>query len=163
MTGPTAASAVCSTADRDPLGPRAGFQRRHAIADPVPMGTPTTRRLSPSSLNRFLGCEHRTYLDLLDERGLLAGERLDPRNTLLAERGERHEQAFLEQLRAAGRDVVVLDRDRDPAVPAALTEEAMRAGREVVYQACFLDAGWVGYEDFLMRLDEPSDLGGWSY
>ncbi|HSD76104.1 MAG TPA: TM0106 family RecB-like putative nuclease, partial [Solirubrobacteraceae bacterium] len=127
------------------------------------MATPTTRRLSPSSLNRFLGCEHRTYLDLLDERGLLDAERLDPRNTLLAARGERHEQAFLEQLRAAGRDVVVLDRDRDPAVPAALTEDAMRAGREVVYQACFLDAGWVGYADFLMRVDEPSDLGPWSY
>ena len=32
-------------------------------------GVMTPRLLSPTQLNNFLGCEHRTYLDLLAERG----------------------------------------------------------------------------------------------
>ena len=39
----------------------------------------------------------------------------------------------------------------------------MREGREVIHQGCFLHDGWVGYPDFLIRIDEPSDLGAWSY
>ena len=40
---------------------------------------------------------------------------------------------------------------------------AMRGGREVIHQGCFVRDGWVGYPDFLIRVDEPSDLGAWSY
>src|SRR5436305_515256 len=47
------------------------------------------RLLSPSRLNDFLGCEHRTYLDLLHERGEIADEeRLQPDAELLLERRE---------------------------------------------------------------------------
>ena len=35
----------------------------------------------------------------------------------------------------------------------------MREGREVLHQGCFVRDGWVGYPDFLIRVDEPSDLG----
>src|SRR5205823_1317645 len=43
------------------------------------------------------------------------------------------------------------------------TEEAMRAGVDVVYQAVLVGDGWRGVADFLMRVDMPSDLGAWSY
>ncbi len=39
----------------------------------------------------------------------------------------------------------------------------MRAGAEVIYQATFARDGWRGRADFLIRVDEPSDLGAWSY
>ncbi len=39
----------------------------------------------------------------------------------------------------------------------------MRAGAEVIYQATFARDGWRGRADFLVRVDEPSDLGAWSY
>ena len=39
--------------------------------------------LSPSALNRFLGCEHRTYLDILHRRGELDAEPRPPRMELL--------------------------------------------------------------------------------
>ena len=45
----------------------------------------------------------------------------------------------------------------------AATVEAMRAGAEVIYQATFSRDGWRGRADFLIRVDEPSDLGAWSY
>ena len=39
----------------------------------------------------------------------------------------------------------------------------MRDGAEVIYQATFSRDGWRGRADFLVRVDEPSDLGAWSY
>ena len=39
----------------------------------------------------------------------------------------------------------------------------MRRGVDVIYQATFFDGHWVGLADFLLRVDEPSDLGPWRY
>ena len=39
----------------------------------------------------------------------------------------------------------------------------MRDGAEIVYQAVFVEAPWRGVADFLVRVDRPSSLGGWSY
>jgi len=121
--------------------------------------------LSPSALNRFLGCEHRTYLDLLERRGELDAERRPPKMQLLFERGDRHEAQVVDGLRADGRDVVALDDpDADVETRAARTIAAMREGREVLHQGCFVRDGWVGYPDFLVRVDDtPSALGPWSY
>jgi uncharacterized protein len=128
------------------------------------MVTPPSPELSPSALNRFLDCEHRTYLDALERRGELDAERRPPNMQLLFERGERHEDQVLDGLISEGRDVVSLvDEDADRATLAKRTLAAMRDGREILHQACFLRDGWVGFPDFLVRIDEPSDLGPWSY
>jgi uncharacterized protein len=123
----------------------------------------SSRLLSPSSLNRFLGCEHRTYLDLLDDRGELGVERLEPSATLLLERGERHEQAILDRLRDEGRTVVAISRKGTLDDRAAATQEALLAGPDVIHQACLTADGWVGYADFLLKVPAPSDLGEYSY
>jgi hypothetical protein len=39
----------------------------------------------------------------------------------------------------------------------------MRDGYDVIHQGCFLSDESVGYPDFLIKIDEPSDLGTWSY
>src|SRR3954454_6903599 len=65
--------------------------------------------LSPSALNRFLACEHRTYLDIRERRGELKGLRLAPDMSLLFERGDRHEDAVVTELMADGRDLVALE------------------------------------------------------
>jgi uncharacterized protein len=120
--------------------------------------------LSPSALNRFLACEHRTYLDIRERRGELKGLRLPPDMSLLFERGDRHEDAVVAQLVAAGHDVVALeDAHQSPDERAQRTIAAMRAGRGILHQGCFARDGWLGFPDFLMRIDEPSDLGPWSY
>ncbi len=128
------------------------------------MATQALPELSPSALNRFLACEHRTYLDLLERRGEPVAERRPPAMELLFERGRRHEDAVVAGLRADGRDVVSLeDEHADRPTRAARTLAAMREGREVIHQACFLRDGWVGFPDFLVRIDEASDLGPWAY
>jgi uncharacterized protein len=85
---------------------------------------------------------------------------------LIAQKGDLHEARYLDHLRAEGRQVVEIELPRgDGAFEAAhaATVAAMRDGAEIVYQATFARDGWRGRSDFLVRVDEPSDLGGWSY
>jgi predicted RecB family nuclease len=121
-------------------------------------------KLSPSALNRFLACEYRTYLDMLDRRGELDAKRQPPQMQLLVARGETFEEDVLGRMIAEGLRVISLE---DPAVSreerAERTVAAMRDGYDVIHQGCFVNDGWVGYPDFLIKVDELSDLGGWSY
>ena len=118
-------------------------------------------QLSPSDLNSFLACEHRTALDLARAQGEILLERAPrPDAELIAERGREHEAGYRRRLEAEGRDVAWIERG-DGAVQA--TREAMREGRDVIYQAAFRAGNWSGYADFLLKVGEPSDLGAWSY
>src|SRR3954470_6414385 len=132
---------------------------------------------SPSDLNHFVECEHLTTLDLLAIDGQGVAKVTDPQAEIIRAKGFEHEQAWLQHLRAEGKAVVEIagsggdvDWERD----AARTEAAMRAGAEVIYQGVFVDAHatpdghtaparWRGIADFLIRVDTPSALGGWSY
>src|SRR5205823_7517720 len=71
--------------------------------------TPDRPALSPSALNRFLACEHRTYLDIRERRGELKGLRLPPDMSLLFERGDRHEDAVVAGFVGEGLDLVALE------------------------------------------------------
>ncbi|MGN6523832.1 MAG: TM0106 family RecB-like putative nuclease, partial [Actinomycetes bacterium] len=71
---------------------------------------------------------------------------------------------YLDRLRSEGRhveDIAALGLKGGAA--EAATVDAMRRGVDVVYQATFFDGHWVGLADFLLRVDEPSDLGPWRY
>ncbi|HJP88198.1 MAG TPA: TM0106 family RecB-like putative nuclease [Candidatus Limnocylindrales bacterium] len=121
----------------------------------------------------FLACSHRFAL----ERAALAGLvkkpiRNDPTIETVAKRGHAHEQRYLADLKAAGKAVVEVpgpeDDDERPRgerlrAQAAATEAAMRSGADVIYQATFFDGTWLGFADFLLRVETPSDLGAWSY
>ena len=119
----------------------------------------------------FLACTHRLAL----ERAALAGLvekpiRDDPAIDLIAKRGLAHEQRYLADLRASGRELVEIARDGSGAsageelrAAAADTKAAMRGGADVIYQATFFDGRWRGHADFLLRVEAPSGLGGWSY
>jgi uncharacterized protein len=124
----------------------------------------STARRSPSALNRFLACEYRTYLDLLERRGEAPDQRRPPEMQLLLDRGERFERELVERLENEGRQVVSLDTRRaSRADRVEGTLSAMRSGVDVIHQGCVMNEDWVGYPDFLMRIDDPSDLGDWSY
>jgi uncharacterized protein len=112
-------------------------------------------QLSPSDLNHFLACEHRTWLDLRRAHGEIELHRAPrPDAELIAQRGREHELAHLARLRAEGRTVVEAPED---------TAAAMRAGVDVIYQATLQRDDWTGQADFLVRVEEPSALGAWSY
>ena len=128
---------------------------------------------SATDLSRHLSCDHLTSLRRAVALGTIESPPPydDPRADVLKQRGLEHEQRLLEQFTASGLTVEAVTAaaapfsERDPAAAAARTKEAMRRGVDVIYQGRLQDeAGhWSGYPDFLLRVDRPSRLGGWSY
>jgi predicted RecB family nuclease len=120
--------------------------------------------LTPSDLTAYLACPHLTTLSLAVAEG--TGKRPFTREelaTLIAEKGDLHEQRYLEFLKEQGLDVVEIDETTSFEVAHDATVAAMRAGADIIYQATFSRDGWRGRSDFLVRTDAPSDLGAWSY
>jgi predicted RecB family nuclease len=121
--------------------------------------------VSPTDLTKFLACEHLTALDLEVAGGLRKkpNQSTDELLQLLSTKGIEHEKRYLESLRQSRAVVEIPDEEFSTAERAAQTENAIRAGADVIYQAAFLYDGRIGYADFLLRTDRPSDLGAWSY
>jgi predicted RecB family nuclease len=126
--------------------------------------------VSATDLVGFLECGHLTTLELgrMDGRWERPHQRTDPEVVLLQERGDAHEKAFLERLRAEGRTIEEIDKSdlRTPdelRAAEAQTMAAMARGVDVIYQATFFDGRWRGHADFLLRVEGPSDLGDWHY
>jgi uncharacterized protein len=119
---------------------------------------------SATEIADFLACHHLTTL----ERSAAAGEIskpsfADPSVDLLRTLGIRHEQAYLADLHARGLEVVEIPTEAAWNEAADRTVEAVRQGAEAVYQAAFLNGVWGGRADFLLKINEPSALGDWSY
>ena len=124
--------------------------------------------LSASDLNNFLACPHLTTLDLAYACGELeAKPERGADAELLARKGDEFELRYLELLKAEGRQVAEIPEGNGSRAAlldaVARTEEALRSGAEVVYQATFFRDGLRGHADFLFRVDRPSDLGNFSY
>jgi len=127
------------------------------------------RTYSATDLVNFLACPHLTSLQV----GQLAGrvgptpERIASTAGLAAKKGDEHEAAYLEKLRGEHADgLVEIDAPADDdgvALAIAATREAMEAGAPFIYQATLTNEDWLGYADFLRRVDDSSDLGEWSY
>ncbi|HSM39011.1 MAG TPA: TM0106 family RecB-like putative nuclease [Candidatus Limnocylindrales bacterium] len=130
---------------------------------------------SATDLVGYLACEHLTALERAALAGLTARpHRDDPELDVLRRRGEKHEWRYLAQLEDEGRTVVRIERDDDAERgdrirrQADETVAAMRAGADVIYQATFFDGQWLGYADFLLRVeatgaDDASVWGPWHY
>src|SRR6185295_4115101 len=120
--------------------------------------------LSPSDLNDYVECEHRTTLARQVALGELAKPHVsDEGAKLLADKGILHELDFLRRLHDQGRDVaeITMDPAWDFAAAAARTVDAMREGVDVIAQATFVDGQWRGRADFLLKTPKPSKLGPW--
>ncbi|MBA2265958.1 MAG: TM0106 family RecB-like putative nuclease, partial [Chloroflexi bacterium] len=128
---------------------------------------------SATDLVGYLACEHLTAL----ERAALAGlvkrpVRADPELDVIRERGFQHEARYLADLTADGRAVVEIarkdDEERGERIrrQADETIAAMTSGADVIFQATFFDGRWLGYADFLLRVESaerPSVWGPYHY
>lgn len=123
----------------------------------------TTIELSASDLSQFLGCRHRTALDLAVAQGLRSAPSwVDPSLVVLQQRGLDHERRQLDGLRAEGLEVVDLSEiSVDEVVERSV--EAMRTGADVIVQPALRDGRWFGRPDILRRVASPSALWAWSY
>ena len=114
-------------------------------------------RLSASDVANFVACGHLTRLDLLYAQG-----RIQPPHVFdlgfqdLVARGEVHEAAVLQRLRAAGWHVAEIPEGPEPDAARA-TLAAIRGGADVVYQGVLLadqspdGPALLGRPDFLIR------------
>src|SRR5262245_10653523 len=119
--------------------------------------------LSPSDLNDYVECEHRTTLSRHVATGKLVKPHVSDDGTkLLADKGMQHEADFLMRMHDEGRHVVEIPMENwDFDAAAARTVEAMRAGADVIFQATFVDGPWRGRADFLLKVKGDSRLGPW--
>lgn len=118
---------------------------------------------SASDLVAFLECHHRTTLDLLDLVTPLERAAPDEQVELIQDKGFAHEAGYLDALRAGGGRLVELSSAGSFAENLAATRSAMAEGADIVFQAALAHGSFMGYADFLRRIEAPSALGAWSY
>jgi uncharacterized protein len=119
--------------------------------------------LTATDLSHFLGCRHRTGLQMAVAFGTLQAPHFeDPLLQILFQRGDEHEHQYVEALRRQGLRIVELHRvERERLI--AETVAAMRAGADVIVQGGLGNQSWFGKPDILERVPVPSELGDWSY
>ncbi len=119
---------------------------------------------SPSAIADFLACQHLSVLNRAAKAGEIKKPYFpDPGVELLRKLGHAHEQRYFNQLIERGVEVFTVPDGLSWSDAAVKTVEAMRAGAPAIYQASVLSNEWYGRADFLLRVETPSELGGWSY
>src|SRR5438093_618787 len=129
---------------------------------------------SATVLVGYLDCEHRTTLERAGIAVLVdRPQRDDPELRVLQDRGVEHERHYLAYLQEQGRHVVDGRYPEDAWVgltrleriqrDAELTLQRMREGADVIYQGALFDGRWLGYADFLLRVEGASNLGDYHY
>lgn len=122
------------------------------------------RLFSASDLVNFAACEHLTYLDLVNLETPLPKAEDTEEMALIQGKGFEHEGRYFESLKRQHDRVLNLRADGlSDAEAFAQTRSGLADGADVLFQATFLDAPWVGHADFLVRVDTPSTLGEFSY
>ncbi len=120
--------------------------------------------LYATDLSNFLGCRHRTALDM----GFAFGKRKvvkyeDPLLDLLIRRGLEHERQFVDSLSAGAATVVDIPQTVHEDERVATTLQAMRQGADVIGQGGLRHGEWNGRPDVMRRVPTNSGLGTWSY
>jgi predicted RecB family nuclease len=121
-------------------------------------------RLSPTLAAAFLGCNASAAWTLEARRGLLeaAEPADDPQAAVVVRKGHEHEAACLAGLRQWCGDFVEIPsgalKVRFPA-----TVDAMKRGVPLIYQAALTAGSWLGYADFLIRVEDGCPRWAWSY
>ena len=117
---------------------------------------------SASDLSNHIHCKHLTNLNYdvvqgLKDKPISTNRVLD----VLRERGINFENSFLSDLETKGYVIIKISQD-DPEARQR-TIDAMSKGVDYIYQARLSNDKWQGWADFLIKVNQPSDLGGWSY
>ena len=81
---------------------------------------------------------------------------------LLFDAGLEHEKVLIRRLNDQGKTVAELRGKQDDCDYDA-TEAAMRSGADYIWQASLRNNEMRGSADLLERIEQPSNLGGWSY
>lgn len=117
-------------------------------------------KYSSQDLNKFIACKHNILLKI---KGLGHTELADAHEQLIQETGLHHEALYLKYLQKAGHQIVEIPNKGSWNERASLTTKAMKEGAEYIAQAVLLKGQWCGITDLLKRVEQPSELGAYSY
>ena len=107
---------------------------------------------SPQDLIGFINSEFACWMDryaLENPDGFTPDEETDEMLNALLQLGKDHERRFLDGLISQGADICQIE--NQGAFEATLA--AMRAGQAYIYQAALKYKSFLGYADFLVRVD----------
>ena len=122
------------------------------------------RLYSASDLVNFAACSHLTHLDLANLDAPLPKADETDEMVLIQGKGFEHERRYLDHLTQQHGTVTNLKTEgASDESSFRATQEALRRGDEILFQATFLSSPWVGHADFLTRVETPSILGAHSY
>lgn len=114
---------------------------------------------SATDLVNFLGCKHLTELDRKQTLGdIEKSDWFDPAVALLQQKGQEHENAYLNSLKEKGFTIKSLTEHSNEA-----TLKVMKDGPDYIYQAYLELDFWNGRADFLKRVPGESALGSYHY
>lgn len=121
---------------------------------------------SPTDLSRHVNCGYLTLLNREVAQGKLDRPTItDPYFHMITERGRQFEKKYVESLKRDS-DLQVIDftegDDKDHHL-FDRTMTAMKEGADIIVQGYLKKDGWAGHPDLLRKVDQPSDLGAWSY
>lgn len=112
--------------------------------------------LSAQDLIGHANCSHLTALDIEVATGQAQKpKQYDPLLEILRERGQNHEQSYIEHLQASGLRVHVIEGVDITDDAVSKTFAAMEAGHEVIVQAALRNGKWLGRADILRRVEKP--------
>lgn len=116
---------------------------------------------SPSDLVRYLASPFASWMDRyhLEFPAAITPDEATDDSALIAQAGERHEQAVLDEFRQSGVAMVEIHA-RDQAVALEETLAAIRARTPIIYQAALEQAPFAGSADFLL-LDDAGRYQVW--
>ena len=104
--------------------------------------------LSPTQLIGFLNCN---YHRINYENGVKKKLPTFSVKTLF-ERGLKHERDYLKEIKKNKKKVVIIDSKPGKEEQAAeQTENAIKAGADLIYQGCLIKDNWIGKPDFLVK------------
>ncbi len=118
---------------------------------------------SPIDLIIFLSCNYATILNNKKIRGELTSGNNSDSSILFAQKGLEHEGNYLKKLKENGQEVIEISKNLNPEERIAKTNNAMKLGVDVIYQAALNNELWRGDSDFLIRCNKISQLGNYSY
>ena len=119
---------------------------------------------SATDIVNFLECEHLIFLDLLHLEKPM--EKTEDSATAQAaqKKGLQHEREYADQLKQQHKSFIdINDKASTLETKVAETLTAMQKGVEIIYQAAFKVDSFIGYADFLRKVEDPSNFGNYSY
>ena len=121
-------------------------------------------KFSPSDLITFMDSKFDSWMDRwkVEFPDEVKADEPDESHALLQKLGNRHEDNFLQKLKAENVDVAEIA-VASSEIAELETIKAMRDGRQVIYQGVLSFGSFSGRTDFLYKVDGASSLGDFHY